>query len=86
MTAWAVEAEPDISNIKSNTFQAEWPPRSGQTREFPEIDRAAWLSLAEAAKKAVSGQAGLFERLADILHVPFGPEEVPHTSQQGSLF
>jgi predicted NUDIX family NTP pyrophosphohydrolase len=86
VTAWAVEADMDISNIKSNTFKAEWPPRSGKTQDFPEIDRAAWFSLPEAAQKCVRGQAGLFERLANHLHVPFGPEELPDTPQQGSLF
>jgi predicted NUDIX family NTP pyrophosphohydrolase len=84
--AWAVEAEPDISDIKSNTFKAEWPPRSGLTQEFPEIDRAAWLTLAEAAQKSVKGQAGLFEQLANRLHVPFGAEDIPKPPQQGSLF
>src|SRR6476646_3802160 len=48
VSAWAIEAEPAITNIKSNTFEAEWPPRSGQKQNFPEIDRAAWFGLAEA--------------------------------------
>jgi predicted NUDIX family NTP pyrophosphohydrolase len=86
VTAWAVEAEPDISDIKSNVFETEWPPRSGKTQKFPEIDRAAWLSLAEAGRKCIRGQAELFERLANLLHVPFGSEELPDTPQQGSLF
>jgi predicted NUDIX family NTP pyrophosphohydrolase len=85
VTAWAIEADMDVSDVKSNTFKAEWPPRSGKTQEFPEIDRASWMSLAEAAQKSVRGQAGLFEKLANILHVPFGPEETPDTPQQGSL-
>lgn len=84
--AWAVEADPDISDIKSNTFKTEWPPRSGKTQEFPEIDRAAWMSLAEAAQKCVRGQAQLFERLANQLKVPFGAETIPPPPKQGSLF
>jgi predicted NUDIX family NTP pyrophosphohydrolase len=84
--AWAVEAEPDISAIKSNVFKAEWPPRSGNMQEFPEVDKAAWMSLAEAARKSVSGQAGLFEKLANILHVSFGAEEIPEPPAQSSLF
>lgn len=86
VTAWAVEADLDTSDIKSNTFSLEWPPRSGKKQEFPEIDRAAYLSLAEAAKKCIPGQAELFERLANALHVPFGSEEIPEPPTQGSLF
>ena len=71
VTAYAIEADMDVSNIKSNTFKAEWPPKSGKEQEFPEIDRAAWLPLAEAAQKTIEGQAELFERLANILGVKF---------------
>lgn len=83
VSAWAIEADPDISWIKSNTTTIEWPPRSGQQQEFPEIDRAAWFGLAEAGQKAVRGQAELFKRLAEKLDMPFEPTEPP---QQGSLF
>jgi predicted NUDIX family NTP pyrophosphohydrolase len=86
VTAWAIEANPDISEIKSNTFKMEWPPRSGKEQEFPEIDRAAWFSLPVAAQKCISGQAELFVRLASELHVPFGAEEIPPAPKQGSLF
>lgn len=86
VSAWAVEADINVSNIKSNIFEAEWPPGSGQTQEFPEIDRAAWFGLAEAAQKAVPGQAGLFERLAEILKVPFQPDSAIGKGQQASLF
>ena len=71
VTAWAVEADLDVSRIKSNTFEMEWPPRSGQKQEFPEIDRASWFDLPTAAQKAVRGQAKLFERLAQKLGLPF---------------
>jgi len=83
VSAWAIEADPDISRIESNTTTIEWPPRSGQKQEFPEIDRAAWFGLAEASQKAVRGQAELFKRLAEKLGVPF---ESPEPPQQGSLF
>jgi predicted NUDIX family NTP pyrophosphohydrolase len=86
VTAFAIEADIDISNIKSNTVEIEWPPKSGKLQEFPEIDRAAWLTLAEAAQKTVKGQAELFERLANRLSVPFGPETIPEPPQQKSLF
>jgi predicted NUDIX family NTP pyrophosphohydrolase len=84
--AWAVEADMDVKNISSNTFKVEWPPRSGQIQEFPEIDRAGWFGLAEAAQKAVRGQDGLFEMLANQLKVPFGAEEISSPPSQSSLF
>lgn len=83
VSAWAIESDPDISNIKSNTTSIEWPPRSGQTQEFPEIDRAAWFGLAEAGQKCVRGQAELFERLAEKLNLPLEPGPA---AEQGSLF
>ena len=86
VTAWAVEADIDISSMRSSLVKIEWPPRSGKTQDFPEIDRAGWFSLAEAAQKSVRGQAELFEKLAAILHVPFDAEEIPGPPSQGSLF
>ena len=50
--AWAVEADIDPSVVRSNSFPLEWPPRSGQIREVPEIDRAAWFDLAEARRRS----------------------------------
>jgi len=82
VAAWAVEADIDASQIKSNTFKAEWPPRSGKTQDFPEIDRAQWFSLSEAVKRVVRGQAELFKRLAQHLDVKVEAE----SGQQGSLF
>jgi len=86
VTAFAIEADIDVSNIKSNTFTLEWPPKSGKTQEFPEIDRAAWLSLSDAAQKTVKGQAELFERLVNKLNVPFNSQATPGPPQQKSLF
>jgi predicted NUDIX family NTP pyrophosphohydrolase len=86
VTAWAVEADLDASSISSNTFTVEWPPKGGKMQEFPEIDRAAWFTLSEAAAKLVPGQGGLLENLANALHIPFGAEEIPEPPQQGSLF
>jgi len=83
VVAWALEADLDVSHISSNTTTIEWPPRSGRTQEFPEIDRAAYWSLPEAAARIVPGQAGLLERLANKLAVPFDPAAEP---KQGSLF
>jgi len=62
--AWFVPApDLDASAIRSNTFSLEWPPRSGKTREFPEVDRAAWFDLATAQKKILTGQLPLLEEL-----------------------
>jgi len=61
--AWAVEGDLDASAIVSNTFEVEWPPKSGRMRTFPEIDRAAWFDLATAAEKIVVGQRPFLDRL-----------------------
>lgn len=60
---WAIEADIDPSRIVSNTFPLEWPPRSGQLRQFPEVDRAAWFILAEARRKIHKGQVALLDEL-----------------------
>ena len=62
--AWALEQDADAAAIRSNTFTLEWPPRSGKTREFPEVDRAAWFDLPSARTKILPGQRELLERLA----------------------
>ena len=67
LTAWAAEGDLDASTAVSNTFTLEWPPRSGRLREFPEIDRAAWMPLDEAREKLVRGQVPLLDRLLDLL-------------------
>lgn len=67
VTAWAVEADLDVSAIVSNTFEMEWPPKSGRRQSFPEIDRAEWFGLATARLKIVSGQVALLDRLAPLL-------------------
>jgi predicted NUDIX family NTP pyrophosphohydrolase len=61
--AWAVEGDSDPALLHSNTFQMEWPPKSGTMREFPEIDRAAWFNLAVARRKIVPGQRGFLDQL-----------------------
>jgi predicted NUDIX family NTP pyrophosphohydrolase len=61
--AFVGEADVDATQIKSNMFKMEWPPRSGRFAEFPEIDRAAWFPLAVAAEKINGGQAELLTRL-----------------------
>jgi predicted NUDIX family NTP pyrophosphohydrolase len=61
--AWAVEADVDANAIVSNTYQMEWPPRSGRQQRFPEVDRAAWFDVAEARRRILSGQVPLVDEL-----------------------
>jgi predicted NUDIX family NTP pyrophosphohydrolase len=65
VSAWAVAGDLDPTAIHSNTFTMEWPPRSGQMREFPEVDRAAWFALDEARERILPAQAPLLDRLAE---------------------
>ena len=65
--AWAVEGDLDVSRLRSNTFQMEWPPRSGRFRDFPEVDRAEWFSLAEARERILTGQRPLLDELERLL-------------------
>ena len=68
IAAWAVEApELDPARLCSNTFELEWPPRSGVQRQFPEVDRAAWFGLAEAHERILRGQRPLLQELAACL-------------------
>jgi predicted NUDIX family NTP pyrophosphohydrolase len=67
LTVWAAEGDLDASAAVSNTFELEWPPRSGRMQEFPEIDRAAWFGIDEARTKLVKGQIGFLDRLAEQL-------------------
>jgi len=54
--AWAVEADFDLTRFASNTFEIEWPPKSGRRRAFPEIDRIAYFSMPAAATKIIAYQ------------------------------
>jgi predicted NUDIX family NTP pyrophosphohydrolase len=83
VVAWAVEGDLDVSSITSNTFNIEWPPRSGKMQEFPEIDRAGWFSLEEASKKLIEAQTEFLKRLSDKLEVSF---KKPVAPEQSSLF
>ena len=67
VSAWAVEGDVDVSDVHSNTFEVEWPPRSGRTQEFPEVDRAGWFGLEEARPKLLRGQLGFIDRLLERL-------------------
>lgn len=65
--AWAFEAELDPAAVRSNTFELEWPPRSGRRQVFPEIDRAGWFDLDAARVKMNAGQVPLLDRLVAAL-------------------
>jgi predicted NUDIX family NTP pyrophosphohydrolase len=64
---WALEGQLDPAAITSNTFSLEWPPRSGQQQEFPEVDRAGWFPLDQAREKIVPGQLGFLQELEALL-------------------
>jgi len=65
--AWAIEGAFDPARLESNTFQCEWPPRSGQTQEFPEVDRAEWFKREIAERKILPAQIQLIEELLEVL-------------------
>ena len=67
VVAWALEGDLDADAIHSNTFELQWPPRSGQIREFPEVDRAAWLAPESARVKLNPAQGAFVDRLVDML-------------------
>jgi predicted NUDIX family NTP pyrophosphohydrolase len=61
--AFAGEGDFDMAALESNTFEIEWPPRSGRRQQFPEIDRAQWFDLEAARGKLISGQVEFLDRL-----------------------
>ena len=63
IVTYAVEGDLDLSGFRSNTFSMEWPRGSGQIREFPEIDRAEWMSLSRASEMLVKGQVPILDAL-----------------------
>ena len=65
--AWAIRGDFDPASLQSNTFPLEWPPKSGQIRHFPEIDRAAWFSIAQAVPKITKGQLPILKVVAEKL-------------------
>ena len=67
VTVWALEGDWDPSALRSNEFEAEWPPRSGRRARFPEVDRAAWFDLDTARRKLVEGQRRFVDELAALL-------------------
>lgn len=67
ISAWAFQGDCDPAQLQSNSFEMEWPPRSGRRQSYPEIDRVQWFSLAEARRKLLPAQCELLDRLERIL-------------------
>ena len=65
VVVWALENDQEVENIRSNTFQLEWPPKSGKMQEFPEVDRGGWFSLPEARQKILKGQISFLDKLKE---------------------
>ena len=68
--AWAAEGELDPATAESNTFEMEWPPRSGRRARFPEIDRVEWFDVDEARRRIKDAQAPFLDRLVAAIRVP----------------
>lgn len=68
--AFALNGRLDVQAITSNTFEIEWPPKSGRRQTFPEVDRADWFTLAIAHQKILAGQRPLLDRLEAMLKAP----------------
>lgn len=66
--AFTAEGDLDVASIRSASFDMEWPPRSGKRARFPEVDRAAWFTLAEARARILESQTPLLDRLAEKLN------------------
>jgi len=69
---WAVEGDLDPATSVSNTYEMEWPPRSGRIQSFPEIDRVEWFGMAEARTRLKAAQVPFLERLEAALGQPVG--------------
>lgn len=66
--AWAFEGDcPADFAVVSNTFELEWPPRSGRMERFPEVDRAEFFSMEEGKRKINPAQVAFLDRLAEVL-------------------
>lgn len=80
ITAWATEGDCDSRTIMSNLFSIEWPPRSGNITEFPEVDRAEWFPINEANVKILKGQKGFIDQLCKLL--AYDASKEPTTSSE----
>lgn len=67
VVAWAVEGDLDPAAAVSNTFEMEWPPRSGRVQQFPEIDRVEWFAPDEARRRLKAAQVPFLDRLEEAI-------------------
>jgi predicted NUDIX family NTP pyrophosphohydrolase len=67
VAAWGVQGDLDPALVRSNTFEMEWPPRSGRRQSFPEVDRAEWFTPEAALEKMNPAQHTFLERLLEVL-------------------
>ncbi len=77
-TVWGLEGDLDVTEIRCNLFDLEWPPKSGRMQQFPELDRASWFDLDTARRKAFASQLPFFERLEQ--HLSGGSGETTSVS------
>ncbi|MGH9448897.1 MAG: NUDIX domain-containing protein [Terriglobia bacterium] len=70
VSAWALQGDCDPKSIKSNSFEIEWPPRSGKKQEFPEIDRAGFFEIEDAKRRINPAQTEFLTRLQRLLSTP----------------
>jgi len=86
ITAWALEKDVDPALVKSDSFSMEWPPKSGKTQQFPEVDRAAWFPVSQAGAKVLKGQLAFINRLAQKLGISVENNCPTDAPEQSSLF
>jgi predicted NUDIX family NTP pyrophosphohydrolase len=67
ITGFALEGDFDVEKLRSNSFEMEWPPRTGRIQSFPEVDRAGWFTLNEASEKILPGQQPFLTELEKLL-------------------
>jgi predicted NUDIX family NTP pyrophosphohydrolase len=70
VTVWALEQDADPALLRSNTFDLEWPPKSGKVEKFPEVDAGGWFSIPLATTKLLKGQLEFLARLLEALAQP----------------
>lgn len=75
VSAWAFEGDGDPATVVSNTFEMEWPPRSGRTQAFPEVDRCAYFTMKDAEMRIKERQIPLLHALRDHLLAQRGPNQ-----------
>ena len=91
VSVWTLEGDCSVSEITSNTFSMEWPPKTGKIQEFPEVDAAAWFPVEVALTKILKGQRGFIDLLANKVNYTYSsPEAVQKNDdirkEQRSLF